>query len=307
MDLNLFIISLFAATIFWSLTIVIDRELVFERFDNPLLVFLCSFSFSSVLILPLIFFIFEIKIPGITSLKYILAIVFFYIFGYILYFRAISIVNASVISIFLKLSTIIVVLYGILIFKETYSNTSYIGIFLVLSSTFIISLSRSSAKRVKIVSGKGLLLMISSSICFSFMIILQKSILSKNLINFSNLYIWQYLITLFCIIFFILITSYKYKIYNVIKGKKTVSLPAVSQFFNECGEILWIMALSLGPVSLASVVSSSTTVFVLLLSLFIAYMYRDTSWENLNTVSIFIKAFSIIIMIIGFVLIFLIK
>lgn len=300
--MDIFIISIFLATIFWSLTVVIDDHIVYKKIDNIRFLLPVCFIFGSIIVLPLSYLLIHPSFPGLDLILDIFLLSLSLVMGYFLYFISLKYIDASEVYVLLRLNTIIVIIAGITIFNETYSLESYIGISLIVGASILASING----KLRITSLRGIIYSILSAVMFASMVIIQKSILNNSDIGFGNLYFWQYVLSLLIIIIFTFSTSYKYKVINLVKDNPYKAfLPGISQAINEGGELLWLFAISIGPVSLASVLSSTTPLIIFTMSIILIYL-SDNKFIQLkkSKKDISINLLSFIFVIIGFILLF---
>lgn len=298
----IFILVCFLAALFWSATIIIDRNLVETKFRDSTVVLLISFLTSSVPILTVSFFFIDVKILETEILILMFSVALFYIVGYLVYFKSIQTVDSSKVSVILKSSSVIIILFSIIIYGETHDLNTYLGMGLVILASFLSSIDEDFS----IENMRGGFLAIFSALLFSIVVILQKFVIDGYTIGYKNFYFWQYFLSFLLVVTTTLVTNYKYKVWQVVKDRPKVLLfPMISQTINEVGEALWIIAIGLGALSIATTITSINPVIVFIVSIFLHLLGNNHYLnEDVRKTTIKLKIISIVFVIVGFTLIF---
>lgn len=282
----MYIFLAFLAPIFFSISILIDSHLVNNIFKNKFTLLALS-GILNLVFLPIILLIWTPNYFDINLLWAFLLIAFLEVFYLLPYFKALENDDSSSIAAFFTLWRIIIPILSYFIAKETLNPQQYIWFFIIIFSTFWLSLSKSNWK-IKL--NKSILYMILSALLVSLSAVIWKYIF--NSIDFITWFFWVSLFTFFINISFFLSKKVR------IDAKKNFNLFLWNFklfFLNETVIFIWMLitnyAISLWSVSIVKAISSVSAFYILFFTVIFTRFAPHLFKENITIESIYKKSF----------------
>lgn len=239
-------------------------------------------------------------LPGLSFANYALsfAAAFFYLLGFLFYFRAVKIEEVSRVVPLFYLLPFFVLFTSAVFLQEELSFVKYIGIgFLVLGAIMI---NQKGAFSLRFNRAFCFMILSAASISLN-------AVLTKYLLNFSDY--WTVFAYTRGIFIFLCVAPVLYLRYSDVKnilgegGMGVIVAISGSISLNLIGGILSTIATALGSVTLANALFSFQPLFVFIFALFISKYYPKIFQENLDRRAIILKFVSIILIAAGAILI----
>lgn len=216
------------------------------------------------------------------------------------YLYALNEDETSVVSPLFQISSIITVILGFILLKETLTYSQVIGILAIMFGATGLTLEIKNIKSIKVK------LRILGLMTLSCAIIAVNTVIFKSLAletNFWSAVFWEYIgFSLAFILFFTFIFSFRVDFLRMLSSNK---LPIISlNLFNEllavASKLAFNAALLLAPVGIVSFFSEGVQpVFVLLLGLTLTRFFPKTVIETTEKKVVFQKFISIIFIVVG--------
>lgn len=280
----------------WSVVNIIDKTIITKFVRRPIIPVIITGLLGFVASLIILLKNFVLISTNLLMLSMLAGI--FYMVATIFYFKALQIEETSRVIPLFALTVVWVAVIAAIFLQEILSLKEYFGIFLVFIGSFLIS----SRRKIKINLSKALILMASSTFLYA-----AHNVLIKALLNFSDYWnIFAYSrIGIFLSIIPILIYLWP-SIKEMVKKfrGRASGLMASSESLSLAGDLLFMVAASLGFISLVTTVSTSLQyVFIFLLTVIISIWRPKIIREELKSSTILLKLISIVIIISGIALI----
>lgn len=255
----LFLTLVLISTFLWASAVVTDKWLVSSTISSPVILTTASSILGFVFALPLLL-TGDVLLTG--NLKISVILIFTgvgYMVATVLYFRAMNIEDASVISIILKMSPLFVIILAAIFLGESFNLQKYIGMFLLVAVSFVISLDDFR----NLSFSEGAVIMLASTIIYASTSIVGKY--SVDITNPFNVYFWLRSGYLIAGLLVLTRVSHRSNLKKILfsNRKSDIKFILIGESFDTVAYLIWVVAISLGPVSIASSVSAIQPIFVL--------------------------------------------
>jgi len=295
--MELWIFFSIVTALLWAVSDVINK-FIFTRWPiKPVILVI----FSCLINLVIVVGIYINQGLSVLSIDHtILAVIaaFFYLLGYLFYFRAVKLEEVSRITPIFYSMPLFVLLLAAIFFQERLAISAYSGIFLLVAGAVLITQKGSFSLRF----GRAFWFMILSALSIS-----ANAIITKYLLNFSDYWtIFSYTRGLGLLPFLI---PLMYKKFPDLKdaakkgGKTAIGMIVGSISLNSIGVILITVATAAGSVTLVNTLASIQPFFVFIFALFISKFYPQIFKENLDRPAVILKLVSILLIVAGAILI----
>ncbi len=282
------------AAITWALVNLIDKCFLVKHVKKPIILVIIL-SIVGAFIGPLIYFV-----NGFSELSYLhmflsLFVGVFYILTTFFYFKAIMIEEISRIVPLFYLTQIFIALFAAVFLGEVFSFTKYLGIFLLILGAILISTKKIS----KISLGKAFWYMVFGSLSSAI-----ADVLTKYLLNYSDYWTIFSYSRLGTFLFIAPIFFIKSKdIALLIKRPKIFGMVSFNEVLNLVGVLFVTIAASIGYITFVRALSTLNSFFVLVFTILLSIFFPKILKEEINRSTILLKAVSIVLIFIGFILI----
>ncbi|MEM7822902.1 MAG: EamA family transporter [Candidatus Aenigmatarchaeota archaeon] len=282
-----FWLSLLAAFL-WSIVNIIDKHVIDRELKDPIL---CSISYTSA-----VFFVFLFsslllsKVDfGIESpISFAAGVIFG--FAVYFYFKALRYGEISRVIPLSMLGVLFVVMFALIFFGESLNLLNYIGIASLLLGAILISYKKDRAGKKFVLFG-----------LISAMLFALRDILTKWGMAASPLSVlfWIALGTLFYSLFMIAI-HHPHLRKKMVSGVEHIFIVS---FISAIALLVFVFAMSIGPLSLVRVAATSQGLFVFILALFLSKTHPHIIKEEMRASIIERKLIAILLIILGIALI----
>jgi len=284
----------FFASLFWAVGVVIDKYVLTTHMQDPFSYqLLYTITQAPILLLPMftsISFVFPWFVLGIVG-------GFGAYFGFILYFRAMVIEEASTVIALLYISPIFVLPLAYIFLEEILSLPSYIGVVFLVFGALFISYRKEKGKKPVISPALGLIL--ASAVVWAGYEVLTKYVL--NAIEYTSYLFWNFIgtamigLSLFCFP-----KTRGSFISDIQKLSKTVHFwRIINTSLSFFAIVFYYIAVSGGPISLVAAALSLEPFFVYMLTITISLYVPKILKEETEKRVVTIKAFAIFLIVIG--------
>lgn len=287
-----FIFALLAPALF-GISNIIDKFVLSKYIKNP---------FSYPVLLGCIYFFFALLIHTFTPVSFFFPYsIFAMLIGIVsislllFYAKSMIVDEASRVIIFSNLRPLFVVLLAIVFLNEVLTLVKYIGIFLLVSGTILISYRKLKLKKLSVRPTLKFLLPLPLLMAISDVI--EKYLL--NYINYWSLYFWASVGTFIFGLTFLSRQSIRKDLFVIIKKTRVISLVFVSELITALALIAFFVALSLGPVSLVSTFTGLQPFFVLVYVVFLSIFLPRILKEEIGKQTILLKFLAVILIFLG--------
>lgn len=288
------------ATALWASSNVIDKIALSQYIKKPI------FCVSMAGFLGFVFAIIEtlsLKVQIIATLPLFLSLIegIIYIGALLFYFKALSIEEVTRITPILQTIPLITLFLSTIFLNEILRIVQYVGIVLIIIGALLVSLKKSNNNIFTF--NKAFWFILFSCLLFSISWVLSKYIL--NSISYSNLFFWSRIggfLIVCCLL--IVVPSYNKLTLNIkeISGK-SFGLVAISEVINLIALFVMTIALSKGPASIVSAITSSQPLFVLTYAFLLSHSMPKTFKSEIEKTNLIVKVVASAFIITGFFLI----
>lgn len=280
----------------WSVANIIDKCILTKWIKRPLVPIIIS-GISALIAGIAVYFI-----CGFSSFAYFyifLAILngVIEIFGYIFYFKALKLEEASRIAPLFYLSPLFILIFAAIFLNEIFAPLKYLGILLLVIGAVLISMKGF----LRISFGRAFYFMILS-VCFGSI----SALLVKYLLNFADFWtVFGYKSIGMAIGSAPIAYFYFPELIKTAKqyGKKTLIAMSASEILSLSAILFVIIAASFGYVTLVNALSSTQPFFVFGIALILSVFFPKILKEEINKALIIQKIIATVLMFIGAVLI----
>ncbi len=280
----------------WAIVNTVDKYVITRWVRTPFVpMSIMGFVAFSAAMLILIFRGFSemaylhIFLAGLTGVSYVLTT--------FLYFRAIKVDEVSRIIPLYQLAPLFVLIFATIFLGEVFTAITYVGIFLVVSGSFLITYRVSEGIRI----GRGIRFMVASVLLMS-----MSSVLTKYLLGFTDywtVFSYSTLGTFVALIPFALLHLKDIRTTARRHGAKSLGVIAVRDVINYLGVLCMFVAVSAGFVTLARTLTSLQPFFVLLFAVFLSMFFPKIMKEDIDRKTITLKVVAILLLVVGAVII----
>jgi drug/metabolite transporter (DMT)-like permease len=263
---------------------------VFERLSN--LIFFAGLV--NLVFLPIVFFIDPPQLISSSSIKIIFLIALINVFYQFPYYWALQRTDTSIVTSLFSFGRILTPLLAFLIVGEHLRNQQYIGFFIVILATVLLTFD---FRKLKL--NNSFFLMLVVSVMLTFQAVLYKYVLTNG-ITWGTLVFWVAIFDFFIAVPLIFLPkNYRELKSSTLKFKESALLFTLNQLLTWAGEILGIYALLYIPVSVLEGISDTQSIFVLLFALFFASKNPDLFNEYVGSEQIMKKIILFLLIITG--------
>lgn len=286
--------------ILWGIVNTVDK-IVVGKYVTKAMVYLVFTGFVSIIpivVLPIFVTIQGLSLPYLlmSLLTGILYITYTYFF-----FKALTISDAPVVANMLLLVPVVSIVFGTIIFSETFRPINYLGIFLVIIGVLATSIERrESSGQVRTVLTPALLLMSISALITGADYALQKYILAAT--DELTLFYWSRFGVLLATVFILGVFQQVRKDFiNVVKTIPGKIFPI--SFLNETLDMVatftLLAAYARGPLSLIATVISIQPLFVLIFVVVLNLIRPGLMPSSLDRKNLWVRFSSILVAVLG--------
>lgn len=288
------------APFLWALTNHLDKFIIDKRV-NGLAQYIFFGSFGTViLIIGILLF------KGVPTLSFgniLLAMLIGVLsnFGIITYAKAMQKEDASTIVPLFQFVPVLVLILGYIFLNEALSNQILLGFLVVFSGGVIVSIDTKVKKIFKI--RPAFWFMVAASLFFAIAFILTRYMFSN--FGFFDVYTYDLIGFLLPAIVLLFHKQSRIKIIDALRNakKSTFALFLLNDIIDMSGNIFLILALTIAPAALVSVMSGIQPFFVLSIGLFFTSFFPHIIKESVSRQILLRKIIGISIILIGIILI----
>lgn len=277
-----FLIALISPA-FDALGNIIDSKISRTMNLNSIVFYWAIFN---LLFVPLIFIFWLPKIPSVSSFPFILfisAIEILYVYPYTISLRSI---DTSIVTALFSLGKFFVPLFAFLIVGEKLSSYAYVGFFIILISSMLLSFHKHEWK-FKI--NTSFFYMLGCSIILSLNSVIEKYILNLTL-DWITLFFWTQVCASCIVLLLLAIPKYKKDVTSNFKSLKQNVPNLLLQSFLAVWGVMWIMyAINIAPVTFIKWISSLQPFIVILASYLIHKFNPNFIYESFWKVDLYKK------------------
>ncbi len=285
-----------AAGFVWSVGNISHKLLASRLIRSPFFMLLVFSTVAGVVGLGV--FVFEPVIITGGDLMLALGAAIVYLCAVFFYFQAMKIEEASRVVPLFAIGTVLIIVMSAIFLKEVFSVLQYIGIFLVISGSVIIS---TQGRFFSFLKSRLLGWMSLSGLCFAVNTLLVKKILETHSFvqTFSHLSLIKGLIGL--VVAIILFPRVRDAFKQI--SRKHIFINVATDLMNIGAEFIYTIALSLWYLTLVETVASLQYVFIFILTILLSRFRPQLVMERITARIVAQKSFSIILIVIGIYLI----
>lgn len=302
MVLSGFLAFALLAAVFWAFANVLDKAVLQDYITNPVVVtfFTGVFGCLFALILPLTGYV---NVPSAFVLVISLILGVLYVFPTYLYMRSLTMEEVSRAVPIFSISPVFVVVMGALFLSEVFTFSKYVGIFLTIIGSVMISSKEFGKEFFHLKANKAFWMMFLGTFFFALYAVAVRWIL--NFEGFWNVFFWSRVGSAIPILFLLLHTPTRTEIVQTVSKVKETRLEfmALSEFLNNLAVLTQTVALSLGPAALVETATSAQSLFVLIFVGVLKHVWDRDLGDDLSRKAVLIKAISVVLIIVGIYLI----
>jgi drug/metabolite transporter (DMT)-like permease len=248
--------------VFYAISVTLDKEWVMADVDDTLLIALSFYPLAAIVFFPL-YFTEYVTIPAAWKIAASVGVGISFFIPLYLYFRALRLDDASVISTMMRLIPVMTVIFTAVLLGQFLSLQSYFGIAFVLLGASLVAVDFTDLKNISISPGLGFTL---------------ATVIGYGLVNvsveviLSHMELWNYL-------FWSNVgaAAVAIPILVVRESSRTILMDSLSGFdpalprllasksAELAGVICYMYAVTLGPIGIVSTLSSIEPLFIILL------------------------------------------
>ena len=268
----------------WTFANIIDKNVVSKRVKSPLTALIIGN-------IPALFYgLAALSITKVFSVEgFFLGLGWTFIL--LLYFKALSLEEASKIIALYSITPISVSILAFSFLGEAFGPEKYIGIILIVIGAMLISMKKFG----KLKFSKALPLMAFTAVVYAIMLIMMKSTIDAQ--GFAPVFTgMEFGIFLGA---FSLMAVKKYRSEVMAAKKKTFGILFISSTFGVSGLLCMILALSMGPAALISAIEQTQSLFVLFYVVILTHLKPHIIKEDITRGPLMIKIVAIVMMVVG--------
>lgn len=292
----MWIIFLLISSVFFSLVFILDKYALSKLVKEPCILAIL-FGFLGLAASGAIYIVYGFLYLSYFNIFLALLAGFLFGLGSIFYFYALKIEEVSRVVPLLFFSTLFIVVFAAVFLGEIFTPIKYLGIFLLIIGSVLIS----SKKFFKITVNRVLFLMILASLAFAI-----ESILLKYLLNLADFWtVFAYIRLGVAIGLTPIIYVYLPKLIEIVKrkGKKSLFILSLSEIFSLAGGLSATFAVSIGCITLVDALSYVQPFFVLMFTIILSIFFPSILKEKVKKSIVLTKLLAIILIFIGAMLI----
>lgn len=292
----MFIFIAFLEPFLHALSCIIDAHFSNDAFKKTTTLIFYA-TITNVIVIPFLFLFGMPSIPSVYALAIIFVVALIDVFYQLPYYMALRKIDTSIIVALFSLGKISVPILAYFIVGEKMNITQYVGFGIILLPSVLLNFDR---KCLKLNVAFFLMLAVSLALCLA-------SVLDKyclNEIDFVTLICWRVLFTSSIAFALLLIKNIrKDVIANFPKYKKEVPLFLGNEVLSQGGTLAMIIALSHLPVLTIKSITSSQSIFTLLIGFILYKLFGDRFKENLTRQAVVKKLISFAFIMFGIYLV----
>ncbi len=300
------IILAFIPLLLWAISNFIDKQLISKYFNKKIGALLIFSSMISVLVAPIVYFVFPhvINVSYFTMIIVILNsfLVLIYLFPY---FWALSEEDTSNVIPLFETIPFFVLILAFFILGENLSLFQILAIILVSFGAFIISLREVNGKII--FKRKVLLWMLLASFLVALNSVIFKYFVLE--LDYWTIVFWSAVGSIIFGIILLSFKKYRQQFYEVFENKEKhgkwflFSLNLFNEIINLFAWVIFNYAIILAPMALVWLVTGFQPIVVLVLGYLLTKFFPNLNKEDIRSKNIFRKILAIILMLIGLFLI----
>lgn len=276
---------------------VLDNYMANKLSKNVWTLTFYSSSFG-VLFLPFIFLIERPSLPPFHLLPFIGLIALLEVFYLWPYYKALQNDDTSVVTSLFDLGKIFVPLLAFLIVGEKLSSVQYIGFFVIILGSALLTLSHHGKLRLN----RSFFYMLLCSVLLSFEAVLYKYIFTS--VDWSTGFVWPTIFSFGIVLCFLLVPKQRRDIHLQFKKfENKISIFALEELLTFGGSAVAVFVISRIPVTLEEGISSFQPLFVLLAAMLFKPFFPSLFREHIDRRNVFHKLILFAVMIVGIVLV----
>lgn len=285
----------------WSLAIIIDKILRAKYLKDSVYIASIFGIFNFILFLFIVPFI-KITFPGMLyfSLAFFAGVLT--LAGFIPYYKALSFADASRVTPLWQICPLFTLFLAFLFLSERLTLNDYIGFFLVLAGGILISI-------VKIEGGfrisKAFWLMIFSCVLFAVWDVILKFVYSNADYWSSTFYVFLGFFISSLLVILVKKHKVKFREMNSKIKKIVLTFIIIGSLAGLVGKILYFIAVTMGPISIVSVLEGFEALFVLIFALILSIWFPKLLKEKIDRNILIIKIIAIFLMFVGLMFLYL--
>src|SRR3989344_7830554 len=268
----------------WTFANIIDKNVVSKRVKSPLTALIIGN-------IPALFYgLAALSIAKVFSVEgFFLGLGWTFIL--LLYFKALSMDEASKIIALYSITPIFVSILAFIFLGEAFGPEKYIGIILIVLGAMLISMKKFG----KFKFSKALPLMAFTAVVYAIMLIWMKATIDNQ--GFVPVFTGMEFGIFLGSLPLLLIAKYRKEVTTA--KKKTFGILFISSMFGVSGLLSMILALSLGPASLISAIEQTQSLFVLFYVVILTHLKPHIISEDITRGPLMIKVVAIVMMVVG--------
>jgi len=284
------------APLFYSITNYIEKFLIEKRVKDPIFILVIAgvITFCIGIVIAIIHTIPIVSLPQFILLTFSGLFFMFYI---IPYFKALSVDEASRVVPFFQFIPLFVLVLSQIFLKETITSKQLVGFFIIIIGGFILGVEKIEKKIFKL--RPSFLYMVLSSLLFATGSILFKYVVVS--LDYWTTFAYQSFPWIIGSVLLLLYRPYRKSTYKELHNIQisTLIFIILTVLITLLADIATTYAFSLAPTSLVTVVGGIQPLFTLLFGITLSLWFPHILKEDLSKENIWIKFFSIFIIIIG--------
>ncbi len=279
----------------WTVVNLIDKYTLDKYIQNPM-ISVIFVGFLGLIAAMIVSQFTEILVPSTEILILSLSGGIFYVFASLFYFKAIMIEEVSRVTPLYAITPIFILILATVFLGENFAIQKYLGIFIIVIGSFLISLR----KDVKFRLSEAFGLMIIGTVTWAIYNIILKYVL--NFLTYWNAFFWMR-IGAFLFIPFLFYRYRKETIEFITKRPKGGLYLAIAEPLNVIALVFSTIALSYGFVSLVSALGQVQNFIVLIFAILISVFRPQIIKEELKGTTVLQKILAIFLISLGAILI----
>lgn len=297
-----FIVIAILAGLLFSVSNFLDKAILEDFITSPIAVTFFTSLFGTIFALALPFFGI-IEIPSMFVLVFAIFLGIVYIAPLYMYMASLKMEEVSRAVPIFSLTPIFVVVLGTVFLNEVFTIETYLGIFLAISGSVLVSSKKLGKEFFHLKANKAFWMILTSTVLFAVYAVLTRWILQFS--DFWNIFFWSRLGTIIPILFFLLHSGTREEIFSIASALRDYKMEfvAVSELFNNLAVFAQTVALSLGPAALVETATSVQSLFILLMVVVARRVWKTDLGDDLSREAILVKVIASVMIIIGIYLI----
>ncbi|MFH1509148.1 MAG: EamA family transporter [bacterium] len=283
-----------ATAFLWALTNINDKIIQTKWVKEPMIIMAVVGGFAFFIGF-IVWIIIGFKILPLFYMLLSIGIGIFSILNAVFYFKAVKLEEISRVAPLFYLSPLFTLILAAIFLGEIFTPLKYLGIILLIIGAVLISVQRSLKYFIRF--NKAFYFMIISAFVYAV-----ESTTTKFLVDGADY--WTIFVFISFGVFFgslPIIFIYSKNLTGTIKkyGVKVIGLATLSEFFGTSGWLLFMLAATLGPITLVNSLAATQMVFVLILTITLSVFWPRLFAEKISPKIIGLKLMAIVLIIVG--------